>query len=192
MKYPEIYKFINALHPLTESDWSAAGEILKEKKMKKDELFIREGEAVDRYAIITKGIVRLYHQDEHGKQYTKAFRAPLSLVCPYAEALMRIPSQTYVEAVTNAVLFVGKLSEFFVLMSKYPSWNGVGRVVAEKMYIEKAKREFEFLKLSATERYRVFVKESPEVVDLVPQYQIASYLGITPVALSRLRGRKGK
>ena len=190
MKYPEIYKFINALHPLTESDWAAAGEILKEKRMKKDEFFIREGETVDRYAIITKGVVRLYHQGEDGKQYTKAFRSPLSLVCPYAEALMKIPSQTYVETVTDAVLYVGKLSDFFGLMEKHTSWNGVGRAVAEKMYVEKAKREFEFLKLSATERYRAFVKESPEVVDLVPQYQIASYLGITPVALSRLRGRK--
>ena len=190
MKYPEIYKYISSLHPLTESDWSDAGEILKFRTLKKSEFFFKDGEVVDRYAIVTKGIVRLYNQDEEGKQYTKAFRSSVSLVCPYAEALMKIPSQTYIEAVSDSEIYVGDLEEFFGLMKKFPAWNGVGRSVAEKMYIEKSNREFEFLKLSATDRYRSFIREFPALLDVVPQYQIASYLGITPVALSRLRGRK--
>jgi hypothetical protein len=67
------------------------------------------------------------------------------------------------------------------------AWATLGRAVAQLLYVRKEQRELSFLLQSAAERYQVLLAEFPADLDAVPQYQIASYLGITPEALSRLK-----
>jgi len=73
------------------------------------------------------------------------------------------------------------------LYDRHPVWERIGRIKAERLAIQKEFREKEFLLDTAETRYRRFLKEFPDLTDRIPQYYIASYLGITDVALSRIR-----
>ena len=68
--------------------------------------------------------------------------------------------------------------------------DGAPYIVVEAQFVAKEQREYEFLQLSAEERYRLVCEQFPSLVQHIPQHQIASYIGITPVALSRIRGRR--
>jgi len=74
--------------------------------------------------------------------------------------------------------------------SKHPALNRVGRILVEHAWIGKERRETQLIMLNASERYRAFREEYPGLEQRIPQYHIASYLGITPVQLSRIRAHK--
>jgi CRP-like cAMP-binding protein len=77
-------------------------------------------------------------------------------------------------------------------MERNPCWNTIARKYVETLFIEKEKRERRLLSEDAATRYLSFQKDYPGLEDKIPQYQIASYLGITPVALSRIRKKLNK
>jgi len=83
------------------------------------------------------------------------------------------------------------LEESLALRDRYLCWQEVAARYAEMLFAEKERREREFLSDDAATRYRTFLADSPDLESRLPQYFIASYLGITPVALSRIRGRAG-
>ena len=97
------------------------------------------------------------------------------------------PSQIFISAVTEAALTVWSWETLEELFERELTWATLGRLIAQHLYVRKEQREVSFLLQSATERYHTLLAEFPADLDAVPQYQIASYLGITPEALSRLK-----
>lgn len=81
---------------------------------------------------------------------------------------------------------------FLPFYSKHPCWQTLGRLVAEKHFLAKEQREYEFLQLDVMERYNKFKEDFGPLMGKIPQHQIASYLGITPVALSRVLSKARK
>lgn len=171
---------------LPAAEWKRFESLLRPAKLKKGELFIRPGEPARRFALILSGLMRFYYLDRAGRESTKAFRGPFEIAAPYAEMLLGQVSRSHIEALEAAELLVVEYKDFRALYDRHPCWQEVGRLMAEQHFLAKEKREFEFLQLPAAERYLAFRREQPELLARLPQYQIASYLGITPVALSRI------
>ncbi|RME51917.1 MAG: Crp/Fnr family transcriptional regulator, partial [Deltaproteobacteria bacterium] len=73
---------------------------------------------------------------------------------------------------------------------EHPCWQVAARKIAEEHYVKKNRREFEFMQLSADSRYEAFLEAHADLLPRLSQYHIAAYLGITPVALSRIRRRR--
>lgn len=192
MRYPELHGFLNRLHPIPAAEWEKAETMFSERALRKGEFFARAGEQPRHFAVVRSGFFRLYYQDDEGKEYTKAFRGPWGFIGPYAEMLLGRPSLTYAVATEDSRVFSAEFSRLISLFEADACWQAVGRKIAEGLYLEKLKREFEFLQLSARARYDAFVSEFPGYARKVPQYQIASYLGVTPVGLSRLVGQARK
>lgn len=192
MRYPELHGFLSRLHPIPAGEWEKAGMMFAERALRKGEFFARAGEEPRHFAVVRSGFFRLYYQDGEGKEYTKAFRGPWSFIGPYAEMLLGRSSLTYVVATEDSRVFAAEFPRLVSLYEEHACWQAVGRKIAEGLYLEKLQREFEFLQLSARERYDAFVGEFPEYARKVPQYQIASYLGVTPVGLSRLVGKSSR
>jgi len=147
---------------------------------------------------VISGLLRAYYLDAQGRERTKAFWPAGQLVYSLG-ATQAHPGKTddvlddwTVEAIEPTHLFTLSLERLEKLYEGHPSWNHVGRVFWQHAYREKLSREREFLLLSATARYQEFTRTHPGLEARIPQFMIASYLGITPVALSRLRGRKTK
>jgi CRP-like cAMP-binding protein len=183
IRHPEIWK----LTSVPEGEWPKLERNLSPVSLKRGDFLVRPGEDPHRAAVVLKGLLRCYYVDRDGREATKAFRGPKEIVAAYSEMLQGIPSRTNIQAVEDCELLVVDFRRIVSLYDQHPCWQRLGRRIAEEHFIQKEQREFEFLQLSALERYRLFQERYPGLSARIPQYHIASYLGITAVALSRLK-----
>lgn len=187
---PELFETIKTLNDLSADipvdQWNTFMEKHQVKKFKKKELFMRAGDDPGKYGIVLDGVFRLYYVRDDGKEFTKIFRSKHGLVGAQAEIVLGIKSRIFIEAVVDSTLLIGDVEEFDKMCNHFHTWERVGRKFALGTYVEKEQREYELLQLSAMERYQNFQSQFSEIANQVPNYQIASYLGITPVALSRM------
>jgi CRP-like cAMP-binding protein len=137
-------------------------------------------------------LVRHYYVDSRGRESVKAFRGPGEFSAPYAEIILRKPSRTFIQALAPTELLTFDVTRFDALAEDSLELQRLARRFVEQHFVAKEQREYEFLQLSAEERYRQFCAERPEHLSHIPQHQVASYIGITPVALSRIRARATK
>jgi CRP/FNR family transcriptional regulator, anaerobic regulatory protein len=154
---------------------------------KKSEVFLREGEICSELLFCHKGVFR-YFLTKDGRDVTKDFCLDITnpFCTNYASFLTQTPSLINIECLENSVVSVWSEKYIQELFQTVP-WLVFARKIAEMLFIRKEKREISLLIDSAEERYLKFTKEFNMVTQRVPQYHIASYLGITPETLSRIR-----
>ncbi|MER2560348.1 MAG: Crp/Fnr family transcriptional regulator [Myxococcaceae bacterium] len=187
-----IRKRLNAIAPLSAKTWSSIVSMGSRLSLNKGQFFSQPGDAADRFGIVLSGLLRHYYSDARGRESVKAFRGPLELSGPYAEIIQRKPSRTSIEALTPVELLVFRVAEVDAAAESSLELTHLMRRFVEAQFVAKEQREYEFLQLSAEERYRQVCEQFPSLVQHIPQHQIASYIGITPVALSRIRARRRK
>jgi CRP-like cAMP-binding protein len=186
MKYPEVYDFFNSIVELPEEEWLIVEENIVKKSVKKGTMFLRPGDNASTFNLVLKGLLRLFYMDQNGNEYTKTFIRKNEIASPYAEMLQAIDSKVNIEALEDCEVIQFEYAFFKSLFDRHHCWNTLARKFSEKYFCLKEKKEYELLLLSAKERYDLFTVEFADLLDKIPQYQIASYLGITPVSLSRL------
>jgi CRP-like cAMP-binding protein len=192
LKHPALFKAVCALSPMPAAQWLRAEAIAKEQHLKKNDHFLEPGDASDRFGFVSRGLFRTYRVSANGEESVKGFRAEGELVGAYAEMLQRIPSITFIEALEDSRVLVFRTADMEALEAGHACWSALARRVAEAQFILKERREQEFLDLSAEDRLVRFWIEHPHLEDRVSQREVAAYLGITPVALSRIVSRRRK
>lgn len=180
---------LGALAPLSARTFRTVLALGSRERLDKGGFFTQPGLPATRFAVVLKGLLRHYYVDARGRESVKAFRGPLELSGPYAEILQRRPSRTFIEALTASELFVFEVAAVDAAAEDSLELQRLVRRFVEVQFVNKEQREYEFLMWSAEERYRQFCASLPQLVQHIPQHQIASYIGITPVALSRIRRR---
>lgn len=184
--YPDVYADLNNNIPVSEQEWAEFCEGLTLREFRKKDLFMSAGDDPKSFGIVMTGVFRLYFVRPDGKEFIKTFRQQYQVAGALAEITLGISSRIFIEAVTPAKMLVGNFDHFDKMCEKYPNWMKIGRLIALQSYVDKEQREFELLQLSAMERYENFKAKFSQISDQIPNYQIASYLGITPVAFSRM------
>lgn len=192
MKFNGLFRAVCWLSPVPEDQWLKAEAAGRELRVKKKQHFLEPGQPADRFGFVVQGIFRAYRVSPTGEESIKAFRAEGELLGAYAEMLQNIPSLTYLEALEDSRVLVFTTADMAKLEAGHPCWSALARRVAEHQFILKERREQEFLDLSAEERFDRFRAEHPHLKDRISQREIAAYLGITPVALSRIVSRRRK
>jgi CRP-like cAMP-binding protein len=192
MKYPQLFEQFDQWANVPKDQWLDFESKLIEKSLAKGEYLLQAGDKALEFGIVLNGLFRLYYTDKNGKEQIKNFLKSGELVGPYAEMLLNIPSRTYIQAMEPSRLVIINRHDFLSFYSKHICWQILGRMVAEKRFLAKEQREFEFLQLDVLERYKRFCEEFGDLLGKIPQHQIASYLGITPVALSRVLSKSRK
>jgi CRP-like cAMP-binding protein len=160
-----------------------------QRRIERGECFIREGEGSHRFAIVRSGLFRSYCIDDEGRDFTKHFFAEGSVLFSYAAYVGHLPSAYSIEALEDSLISVASMEELEALAGGDPSLLGLAKEVLDRAMIEKEGRSTEFLLLDSEGRYRRFREDNPGLEARVKQHQLASYLGITAVSLSRLRKR---
>ncbi|QTH42550.1 Crp/Fnr family transcriptional regulator [Cohnella sp. LGH] len=122
-----------------------------------------------------------------GDEYNKSFCSAHDFIASYGSLLAGVPSRISIQALADSLLLTIRYSDFRSLYDRQLCWERLGRLLIERLYVKKELREREFLALSAEARYLKFLERYGHLETAIPQYHIASYLGITPVALSRIR-----
>jgi len=157
--------------------------------LKRGDFFVRAGDAPRTIGFIVSGILRLYYVDDEGNEYTKSFCAENDFVAAYSALLLAQPSRLFIEALEDSRLLIADYSVYRLLCEEHPCWQVVNCKIAEGLFIKKEKRESTLLLDDAKTRYLNFLKEYPGLETRLKQHHIASYLGITPVTLSRIRAQ---
>jgi CRP-like cAMP-binding protein len=187
MLTPQIMDYYNQLSPIPAEEWARVGGLFVPKSFKRNEFFLRVDEDPLHIGVVKSGLFRFFYIDEDGKEWVKSFETNLGLLAPYAEILQDRPSRTFIQALTDSEILVAPQKEFMAAVNGRLDWEMFLRRVAERFYLKKENREYEFLKLSAKERWMNFLEDFKHIHQEIPDYHIASYLGITPQSLSRLR-----
>jgi CRP-like cAMP-binding protein len=157
----------------------------------KGEPLVRLGEAEHRVAFLHSGIVR-YHlvHPETGEDVTKDFSFGPQFSMSYGSLVREQPARVAVTAVADCVVTLWPARAWLDAVDSSLEWQRLGRKFAERLYVRKEDREIAFLIQSADERYDALLAGFPPEVEQIPQHLLASYVGITPESLSRLKKRR--
>jgi len=156
------------------------------RQLRKGETLIRAGERVDHSYFCAQGLFRMFYTLEDGKEYNKSFAAERDFVTSYGALITREPSYFSIQALEDSVVIEVPYLLQQHLMERDHAWERVVRQAVEQLYLKKEERERQLLYQDAGKRYRAFLAGYPRIANRLPQYHIASYLGISPVSLSRL------
>jgi len=152
----------------------------------KGEYFVKIDEKPDRMAFILSGIFRVFYVTASGQERILVFRDENHFLSGYSPYLTNEKSWYAIQAIEDSVLICNTF-DYYLKHLNHPCWNNLIVAYTQKIFIEKEQREREFLSEDATQRYINLLTQEPKFESRIPQHYIASYLGITPVALSRIR-----
>ncbi len=145
------------------------------------------GEKWDKVFFIHRGIIRLYYTDKEGRESNKGFFQEGCLVWPVAPCARQNDSLFSIAALEDINVSVCRFASFYSWLVGHGYWEKFALPYAELFAEEKFLREYEFLVYSAAERFRHFCAENPELAKRIPDYHLATYIGITNVSLSRIK-----
>jgi len=159
----------------------------KPKKVKVSEYFLKAGEIPFKIAWVSTGLFRYVYINDNGDQFTKGIIQEANFLSSYSAMITGSPSYFFIEALEDSEIFEVQFAAFQELMNKDGYWVKFLLKMVEKGFMIKEKRERDLLLLDAETRYQHFLKEFPGLDQRIKQTIIASYLGIKPETLSRIR-----
>lgn len=163
--------------------------ICRASTIKKGDYYIQAGQIPKKFAFVSEGLFRYLYIDAKGNEYTKNFIPENNFLLAYSAMIRQEPSKMYIEALEDSVVYEIDYTDWLTLRNNHPGWNIFLIALLEKAFTIKETRERELLLLDAEQRYDIFKKEFPTLESRVKQHIIASYLGISPVSLSRIKNR---
>lgn len=174
-------------HPLKTATMQQVTALFSPATLRKNRFFIREGEIARNLAFLESGIVRGFYRKDNGEEFNKVLFSAPTFIGDYASLICGRPALVSQQALTDARIWVADYRQFSLLYETCPDLERFARKWAEAIFVQKEQREIELASLDAARRYHNFRKAFPEVEQQISQYHIASWLGISPSHLSRIR-----
>ena len=182
------FVFLNSFAQIDETTFKKLQKITSYKILKMNEIIAKENEIPSpKVYMLVSGIMRAYINAESGKQYNKKLFAPKSFVGPLTAIITKKPSKLTYETLTECKVIEANFDAFLDMCKTDIKLSNFYNRILELLFIEYETRNIELMSLNATERYLNLRRRIPNIDDLIPQFQIASFLNITPVQLSRVR-----
>ncbi|WP_163401068.1 Crp/Fnr family transcriptional regulator [Flavobacterium fluviatile] len=175
---------------LPEKELKELANISEHRIIHKGNYFISEGQIPRKMAFVIKGLFRYVYTHENGNEFTKNIISEKNFISSYSAMIYNTASYFSVEALEDAEIFEINYTDWLNIKERNPFWNAFLVHILEKAFCTKEKRERELLLLDAEKRYEIFVAEFPNIENRVSQQIIASYLGIQPESLSRLKRKR--
>ena len=181
----EFSDFIKSKVAIQQSDLEVILSTFKTKQVKKGQLILKRGQIAHQYFYIRSGALRFFF-GEFDEQLTAWVVFQNEFFTEISSLNPQKPTRFNIEAIEDSELIYIDKPEMEMLYKQFPAWQEFGRITWEAMAVRMIDQIISFQTLSAEERYLEFMAKS-ELIQRVPVKQIASYLGITPNALSRIR-----
>lgn len=184
----KLRAYFDQLYPLSDEEWIAFATKLVPKEVKKKEWILLEGESCNYIAFIEQGVFRFYHTKD-GQEIVTAFFFVGDFLSNYRSFLSNQASKHSIQALKKSKIWMMQQQDLYQLYEQYPMIDRLGRLVAEQLYLTVARRLDIFMYETPEERYLDLIRRGSKLLHEVPQYMLASYLGVSPETLSRIRKR---
>lgn len=172
---------------LSDADFATFWGYLRPLRLRKREHLLRAGEVCSYYAFVTQGCLRSYSLTAQGHEHTLQFAPEDWWISDLYSLLTRQPSTLRIDALEDSQLLVLDQADLETIYAQCPVFERYFRLLMQSRYVVLQERVNAALSQTAAEKYQHFLRKYPTIVQRVPQHVIASYLGLTPESLSRVR-----
>jgi CRP-like cAMP-binding protein len=179
----------SAIFPIDAEHSAFFFSLLEIKILKKNDHFLRMNEPCHYLGFVKKGTLRSYYINESGDEISFVFHVDNQLFTDYESILLKTTSKLNIQALEDTEVLLLHRDDLENLYKTESYWQEFGRKITESIYLSAKKRVENLLCYSPEKRYENLLIENPTIFQKVPQKYIASYIGITPQSLSRIRKR---
>ena len=179
---------IQSLITISPEEKEIISSLFREKIYKKGDFFLADGQTCKHVGFVAKGLMR-YYINHDGEEKTYAFSQENQYVSNYESFLPQMPSSKIIQALEDSHVFVISYSDLQILYAKVREGERYGRIAVEAVFLQMLIDINSFYTETPEVRYEGFIKNHPDLQQRISQYHIASFVGVKPQSLSRIRKR---
>lgn len=186
--YEQLYKSIGEHVSLTEEEWERCKNNFRPKRMLKRQFLLQEGDVCRELAFVEKGALFSFSVDKNGDRNVIRFAFDGWWIADLRSFFTDNPSTLNIEVLEDSELLILGRENHEKLLREIPAYERYHRIILQNAHVALQTRFENLLGLTAEEKYARLIKQNPEFMNRVPLNLVASYLGLTPETLSRVRG----
>ena len=188
-QYKSLLNNIARYVQLTEDEQQQLTSIIRTTRVKKRQFVIQPGYVCQYRSYIFKGAFRVFHLDDNGKEHTVSIGIEDWFFTDFYSYIHQEPATNFAEALEDSIIFQMKYEDIEALCSRIHALSDYFRLTTEKAFAYSRRRVISNISKTAEERYLEYAQRYPQIVNRVPQYVLASYLGMSAEFLSKIRSR---
>lgn len=187
--FEQLYKSIHKYVSLSDEEWEACKNSFRPRKMRKRQFLLQEGDICRQIAFIEEGALFSYSTDEKGNQHVMQFGFEGWWIADLHSFFTNTPSTLNIEVLEDSELLMIDHDNHEELLQDIPAYERYQRIIIQNAYVALQQRVENALGRTAEEKYSRLLERNPEFINRVPLHLVASYLGVSPETLSRVRGQ---
>lgn len=189
-KYDSILNNIKRFVKLTSEEEVQITSIIKASRIKKKQFIIQPGFVCQSRTYIVEGAIRVFYLDDQGKEHTVSIGVEDWFVTDFFSYINQVPAINFAEALEDSYIFQMRYEDIEPLCKEIHALSEYFRLTTEKAFAFSRRRVISNISMTAEQRYDAYIEKYPHIVNRVPQYVLASYLGMSQEFLSKIRKRK--
>ena len=187
-----LIDYFNNILLLSEEEAGLVSAYFKPRLYRKRQYVLQDGDVCNHFSFVVHGCLRMYKLDTKGNTHVVQFATENWWMVNVGSFHERTPSELTIDALEDTLVLQINYEQLIALYTAAPKFDRIFRVLIENSFVSLQKRLLQNISSTAAERYLAFVEMYPHLVNRLPQVQIASFLGISPEFLSRLRNKRHK
>lgn len=191
-KFTNLVKMLSTYCVIPDSQWDAITSRIVRREIASGEYFEKAGNVSKEICYVEKGLFRSFYRNANGDEFIKNFSTEGQVLGSFTSLLTKEPSELSIQALEACVVLALDYALFEEFCQNNHCWETSGRILAQYIYLESDRKEYQLLVYNAAERYEFFLKSHEKITKRIHQYMIAMYLGISPVSLSRIINSRSK
>ncbi|WP_298532892.1 Crp/Fnr family transcriptional regulator [uncultured Algibacter sp.] len=187
---PDLIAYIKRFVDISNEEIDIFNSYLKPKELSRKAFLLNEGQVCKSRYFVNSGCVRLYYINNKGNEQIIHFAIDNWWITDYESLINKTPSKLYIQAIEKTSLYELPEESFDALCEEVLNAERLFRKIMEKTYVAIQKRIEYIYSLSGEQLFETFISANPEFTQRVPQYMIASYLGMSPEFISKIKSKK--
>lgn len=192
MATSQLIEYFKQYFPLAENERAEITRLFVEKQVKRRHFILQQGDVCQYYTFVVSGCFKMFHVDQKGVEHNLQFvaengRPADRWIADLSSFYSEKPSLMYIEAMEPSTILQIKKADLLYLFINHHKFDRNFRIITEQKYMELQNRVLENISSTGEQRYQSFLAQYPHLANRLPNAQIASYLGITPEFLSKIR-----